>query len=190
MRRMATVFAFLLFAILPTLAHADQDFRYAGFVIVNGEDDTLYDDYTTIPIHVYRNEPVRASLTIHEIGKESDPFFVGEDLTLDLPVLVGPAVLYSDRSDCVDSENCVYIDYETDFFYDPIPHPELILSGYQDYFHFNSDGLTVSEGSETYEGTLHLVTADAPEPSSLALIGTGVLGFAGIVQRRKRLIEK
>ena len=177
-------------------AHADTiqttTYTYSGTVTASGADFTYYPDQTYI-FSSYTNTSVPAFVTLREIfstvnGIGGYSQFVGESLAVFTPKHVfGPPTLelYLEHDNCSGlGSDCVYFDFDPDGYVGPLPAPKLYFSGGLSDLLFYPDTGTEYGDSVDFHGDLSLVRADAPEPSSFALLGTGLLGAAGVIRKR------
>ncbi len=195
LRSALLVTALTLAAVLPQ-ARADSyqifDFTYTGTVQATGYDGINYPNepvYTT-----YKDLSVPASITLEELVlyfpfSSPEIRFYAQSIAINAPqhtfYFFGPD-LYLNFDDCeYDPTSCVYFDFDPWYYDGPLPAPLLAFRGSLDDDY--TDYLTGVEQYHVadFSGDLHLVTATTPEPSTFALLGTGVLTLAGLLKRRK-----
>ncbi len=194
MLRSALLVAALAFAaVLPRHAQADsyQFFvnTYTGTVTASGYDAVDYPNgaYSYTP---YNNVSAPATIVLRELAYSSgEIFFFADSVEVDAPghSYGSPVVdLYLDFDNCADlRSNCVYFNFDPFDYSGPYPAPQLYFNG--DLTYDDTDPATGNNyyGDTTFSGDLHLVTATTPEPSTFALLGTGLLGTVGILRRRQ-----
>ena len=136
MRPIAALFAALLLASVPTLAHADTIYTYTGTVLLNGSFQTYTDDQPGTVLN-YVNLPLNATVLIRQfVDANGAP---DENLNLYSVLIDFPAGQFDsdDNEEYVNFENCFMFPGNcTDVFlsnyYDLLPvtpAPSLNLSG-------------------------------------------------------------
>lgn len=130
--------------------------------------DSIAMDLTVVPTGISITDPTTTDVTWVE-GDDANP--AGFSGTYNYYVTI---------SDCHGS-SCPIVN-ELTFTLDGVTTGDFILT---DAFPFVSDmNVAGATGNVGATGTLTTTTNPTPEPSSLALLGTGILGCAGVLRRK------
>lgn len=186
------VSAFALVAVLPRPARADSIqtsfFTYTGTLQATGYDQTNYPtfpEYTT-----YTNLSVPASFVLEEVvyPYPSTPQFFGAGLLVFTPQYTYPSPVvdqYLDFETCTyQTYDCLYFNFDPADYAGPLPGPLLYVRGDNYVTYTDLDGLDHYDQVQ-FAGDLTLATANTPEPSTFALLGTGLFGIAGLLKQRR-----
>ena len=174
MRPFASLAVALLFAVLP--AHADTIYTYAGSVLTSGLLYTVHPDGTYVETD-YRNVLFPAVVTVdfeHDVVESVYADFP------DVPFFGGG--FYLNFPNSYDQySNILEVNFDE---YGPLPPNTVNLIGSDVFFYTDAITGNFLQGGHDFGGNLSLVTAATPEPCSFALLGTGLLGAAGVLRKR------
>lgn len=171
-------------AVISAPARADTLYTYTGTVLLNGFWET-YTGPNPGTEHDYVNLPVNATVVLDPQSPVIDSVSVSlPDNQIDTDYNPEEYLNFDNCTGPYQNCNDVFLSS----YYDPsqgTPSPSVQLSGERNYNNFDAATQTDVGWNEGFYGTLNLATAATPEPSTFALLGTGVLGLTGLLKRRR-----